>query len=59
MAKSTLEALRVSPISLVCPYCKAERGKDCATLSDGLAIVHVERIKMAEAIDAARHPDRK
>lgn len=39
--------LPVSPISLVCPLCKAKRGRDCTTSKGKLSVVHVERIAMA------------
>jgi hypothetical protein len=41
------EVLPISPISLPCPYCKAKPGKDCATSSGGLAVLHLSRIKAA------------
>jgi hypothetical protein len=44
------EDLPVSPISLPCPYCKAKPGKDCATISGTLAVVHLARVKAAAAM---------
>ena len=44
------EVLAISPITLVCPFCKADPGEDCETTSGGLAAIHLERIKAA-AID--------
>jgi hypothetical protein len=45
------EDLPVSPVSLRCPYCKAKPGKDCATISGTLAVVHLARVKAAAAMD--------
>jgi hypothetical protein len=40
-----------SPLSLVCPFCKARPGKDCITRFGHLSAVHVERIKAAARKD--------
>jgi hypothetical protein len=45
--------LPVSPESLRCPFCGAEPGHDCATSSGGFSILHVARIKVADAINRA------
>ena len=55
--KATIpEVLSLSPLSLACPYCNAEPGKDCATLSGGLAVLHLARTKAAAAKDTADKP---
>jgi uncharacterized protein (UPF0212 family) len=44
----------ISPITLSCPRCHAQSGAACEVLADeALEIVHVERIKLALATDAA------
>ena len=44
----------ISPITLLCPRCHAQPGAVCEVLADeALEIVHVERIKLALATDAA------
>lgn len=44
-----------SPITVACPRCHAEAGDVCEVLlREGLEIVHVERIQIALAIDAAK-----
>jgi hypothetical protein len=43
--------LAISPISLTCPFCKVQRGKDCGYTSHGLGLVHVERVRMAALAD--------
>jgi hypothetical protein len=56
MAKNKITisvSLPTSPITLLCPYCKAKPGRDCATSSGGLAIVHLARIKAAASKDQA------
>lgn len=50
------EVLPVSPLSLACPQCNAKPGKDCVTLSGGLAVLHLARIKAAAAKDTANKP---
>jgi hypothetical protein len=45
------EDLPASPASLPCPYSKAKPGKDCATISGTLAVVHLARVKAAAAMD--------
>jgi hypothetical protein len=47
------KVLPVSPISLVCPFCKAKPGEDCIKLSDGIAVLHIQRIQAAAAQDKA------
>jgi hypothetical protein len=54
VAAGKIPVLSVSPMSLVCPFCKAKRGQDCGTTSGGLAAVHVQRIKVAALINKAR-----
>ena len=46
--------LPTSPISLVCPFCNAKPGHDCATTAGGFSVVHVARIEAASLIDKAR-----
>ena len=48
------EVLPTSPISLVCPFCGAKPGQDCATTSGGFSVVHVMRIGAAALIDKPR-----
>jgi hypothetical protein len=43
--------IAVSPISLVCPRCKAKPGKVCHMLDGAVELVHIERIKAAAAMD--------
>jgi hypothetical protein len=43
-----------SPKALECPYCRANPGRDCATLSGGLSILHVAGIAAAAKADLAR-----
>lgn len=45
------EVLPTSPLSLWCPYCGAEPGKDCRTRKGGFAILHVVRVAAAALID--------
>jgi len=46
------EYLAISPMSVVCSRCRAQPGDGCeAPVRGGLAIVHVERIKLALAMD--------
>jgi hypothetical protein len=49
--------LPTSPMTLVCPLCKAKAGRDCVTSSGGLSLVHVARIKAATAKDVANKLD--
>ena len=46
--------LPTSPINLVCPFCSAKPGHDCATTSGGLSVVHVARIGAAALVDKPR-----
>jgi len=48
------EFLPVSPVSLTCPFCKAKPGKDCATRSGGIAVLHIQRILVAAAQNKAK-----
>jgi hypothetical protein len=44
----------ISPMSVCCPKCEAAPWVVCEViLSDGLELVHVERIRVAAAIDLA------
>jgi len=46
------EYISISPITIVCPKCKAPSGDVCEVLlGGGLETVHVERIKAAAAMD--------
>jgi len=48
--------LPTSPMSLACPFCKAQPGSACETTAGGrLEVVHVARIKAAEARDFVRN----
>ena len=48
------EYVAISPMSVVCPNCRAEPGDVCKSpVRGGLAIVHVERIKLALAMDVS------
>jgi len=48
------ESVAISPMAVACPRCHAEPGALCEVLTDdALEIVHVERIKLALATDAA------
>ena len=61
MAKKEIhipEVLPVNPISLVCPFCKAKKGKDCATSSGGFSVLYLARIQAAALKDSARKRDR-
>jgi len=49
--KAAIPRLHVTPLSLVCPLCKAKRGKACSTANGGLSVVHVQRIAMAALAD--------
>jgi hypothetical protein len=47
MAKERLhipDILPVNPISLICPFCKAEPNRDCSTSSEGFSVLHIARI---------------
>jgi hypothetical protein len=43
--------LRISPLSLTCPYCKAKRGVGCGEDTNVISTNHVERIEMAALAD--------
>jgi hypothetical protein len=45
--------IAVSPITLVCPRCKAKPGKVCEIFDGQIESVHIERIKAAVAMDVA------
>jgi hypothetical protein len=48
------EYVAISPMSVVCSRCRAQPGDACeAPVRGGLAIVHVERIKLALAMDVS------
>jgi hypothetical protein len=49
--KSVIPRLAVTPLSLVCPLCKAKRGRDCTISKGGPSVVHVQRIAMAALLD--------
>ncbi len=54
--------LRISPLTLLCPYCGAKKGHDCATSKGGFAVLHVLRVKAAALLDvraAARKRSRQ
>jgi hypothetical protein len=45
------EFLPTSPITVICPRCKAKPGQACDKLNNGFDVVHVERIAVAAAKD--------
>jgi hypothetical protein len=46
------EYVAISPMAVVCSRCGAEPGQVCEVLAaEGLEIVHIERIKLALAMD--------
>ena len=46
--------LRISPLTIACPYCAAKPRRACGTASGGrIEIVHVARLKAAAAMEAA------
>ena len=49
---SASDVLSVSPISLVCPLCKARPKRDCSTSSGGFSLLHIARIRAAAAKNA-------
>ena len=49
--KAAVPRLAVSPISLVCPLCEAERGEECKTSAGKFSAIHVQRIAMAALYD--------
>ena len=64
MPKSRLrtDILPMSPLSLRCPFCDTEPGRDCSTTSGGFSVVHVMRVKKAATMDAlngTRKSDRR
>jgi hypothetical protein len=59
MKGSIPRTLALSPMSIGCPYCGAEPGRDCMTTKSGFAAVHVQRIKDAARINTKRKDDRK
>ena len=48
--------LPVSPLSLVCPHCGANPGKDCISDSGAFSVVHIARIQAAAAQDIRDNP---
>jgi hypothetical protein len=52
MPKPRTGALKVSPLSLACPFCKARPESDCVSAAGAFAIVHVARIKKAVTLDS-------
>jgi hypothetical protein len=56
MSKTKLlvpEMLPISPLSLVCPFCRAKPNRDCSTSSGAISVVHLARIKAAALQDSA------
>jgi hypothetical protein len=46
--------LPISPMTLICPRCKAKPGQICRTaIKNKLETVHLERIEAAAAMDVA------
>lgn len=48
-------------MSILCPFCDAEPGRDCMATEGGLAAIHVERLKQAGVIKykSQRNPEAK
>jgi hypothetical protein len=44
--------IAISPVTVLCPRCKAEPGKVCEIFDGEVEIVHLERIKAALEMDA-------
>jgi hypothetical protein len=45
--------IAISPMTLACPRCNAEPAKVCEVLPNGQQVVHLERVRLAAAIDVA------
>jgi hypothetical protein len=48
------EILPTSPISLICPFCKAKPDHDCVTNVGEFSAIHIARIEAAVSIGRAR-----
>jgi hypothetical protein len=59
MKKVVSPILTVSPMSIGCPFCDAEPGRDCVTTKRGFAVVHVQRVKEARRINQKRRRNRE
>jgi hypothetical protein len=46
-------------MSIGCPFCDAEPGRDCLTTKGGFAAVHVQRVKEAARINYHRKRNRE
>ena len=44
------DVLPVSPINVVCPFCRAQSGHDCATTSGGVSVVAVQDIAPTDTV---------
>jgi hypothetical protein len=53
------EELPASPASVVCPRCNAKPGSDCLVTGSGLAVVHLERVRAASQLNAAKTKKRR
>ncbi len=53
----SVSILLTSPMSLVCPYCKAASNHDCTTNAGNFAVVHLARVQAAAVIDKAKRID--
>ena len=49
--------IKVSPLTLACPKCKAVPGESCGTLNK-FEMIHLERIEAAAVIDRASRKSR-
>ena len=60
MVATLPDSLPISPLTLLCPACKAKPGKECQTSSGAsLVIVHVARIAAAANLDDIAKKARK
>jgi hypothetical protein len=51
--------LRINPISLTCPFCKARPNQDCSSSAGGFSRIHIARIQAASNRDAANKRKRE
>lgn len=58
MVKKIPKGFNVSPMALICPFCKAEIGEPCIRVGNELELVHLERIKAAAEMDLAAKKSR-
>jgi hypothetical protein len=53
-SKVSVSILLTSPMSLVCPYCKAKPNHGCVTNTGNFAMLHLARVEAASLIDKAK-----